>query len=188
MTPAITPTAQAITNLWCITGNLDVPGGNVISRFAFDAVAYALPGAKGVINIDPEAHKKRIGADRYGPLKKFIWRAQTDLVLEQIFTGKPYPIKGMWIQTCNPVGGIGLDPKKWMEALKKLDFIVAVVPRTVSVWGLGIKHQSIAAHGPSGKRWPRSTYQTLSLQSLQDFRRRIRRNESATPTRSFDRL
>jgi anaerobic selenocysteine-containing dehydrogenase len=126
MTPAITPTAQAITNLWCITGNLDIPGGNVISRFAFDAVAYALPGAKGVITIDPEAHKKRIGADRYGPLQKFIWRAQTDLVLEQIFTGKPYPIKGMWIQTCNPVGGIGLDPKKWTEALKKLDFIVAV--------------------------------------------------------------
>jgi len=126
MTPAITPTAQAITNLWCITGNLDVPGGNVISRFAFDAVAYALPGAKGVITIDSEAHKKRIGADRYGPLQKFIWRAQTDLVLEQIFTGTPYPIKGMWIQTCNPIGGIGLDPKKWNEALKKLDFIVAV--------------------------------------------------------------
>jgi len=126
MTPAVTPTAQAITNLWCITGNLDVPGGNVISRFAFDAVAYALPGAKGVITIDQEAHKKRIGADRYGPLQKFIWRAQTDLVLEQIFTGKPYPIKGMWIQTCNPIGGIGLDPKKWNEALKKLDFIVAV--------------------------------------------------------------
>jgi anaerobic selenocysteine-containing dehydrogenase len=126
MTPAITPTAQAITNLWCITGNLDIPGGNVISRFAFDAVAYALPGAKGVITIDPEAHKKRIGADRYGPLQKFIWRAQTDLVLEQIFTDKPYPIKGMWIQTCNPIGGIGLDPKKWNEAFKKLEFIVAV--------------------------------------------------------------
>jgi anaerobic selenocysteine-containing dehydrogenase len=127
MTPAITPTVQAIANLWCITGNLDVPGGNVISRFAFDAVAYALPGAKGVIKLkSKEADKKRIGADRYGPLNRFIWRAQTDLVLEQISTGKPYPIKGMWIQTCNPVAGIGLDPKKWVEALKKLDFVVAV--------------------------------------------------------------
>jgi len=127
MTPAITPTAQAIADLWCITGNLDIPGGNVISRYAFDAVAYALPGAKGVIKLDSaEADLKRIGADRYGPLSKFIWRAQTDLVLEQIFTGEPYPIKGMWIQTCNPVAGIGLDPKKWVEALKKLDFVVAV--------------------------------------------------------------
>jgi anaerobic selenocysteine-containing dehydrogenase len=127
MTPAITPTVQAITALWCLTGNLDVPGGNVISRYAFDAVAYALPGAEGVIKLESEeADKKRIGADRYGPLGKFIWRAQTDLVLEQIFTGEPYPIKGMWIQTCNPLAGIGLDPKRWREALKKLDFVAVV--------------------------------------------------------------
>jgi len=127
MTPAITPTAQAITCLWCLTGNLDVPGGNVISRYAFDAVAYALPGAEGVIKLkSKDVDRKRIGADRYGPLNTFIWRAQTDLVLDQIFTGTPYPIKGMWIQACNPIGGIGLDPKRWVEALKKLDFVVAV--------------------------------------------------------------
>ncbi|NQT31860.1 MAG: molybdopterin-dependent oxidoreductase [Deltaproteobacteria bacterium] len=127
MTPAITPTSQAITALWCITGNLDTPGGNVISRYAFDAVAYALPGAEGVIKLkSKEADKKRIGADRYGPLNKFIWRAQPDLALEQIFSEKPYPIKGIWMQGCNPVAGIGLDPKKWAEAIKKLDFVVAV--------------------------------------------------------------
>ncbi|MFC2038816.1 molybdopterin-dependent oxidoreductase [Chloroflexota bacterium] len=127
MTPAITPTAQAIADLWCLTGNLDQPGGNVISRYAFDAVAYALPGAKGVIKLkDKEIDKKRIGADKYGPLRKFIWRAQTDVAFEQIFTEDPYPIKGMWLQACNPVAGIGLDPKKWVEALKKLDFIVSV--------------------------------------------------------------
>jgi len=127
MTPAITPTAQAIANLWCLTGNLDVPGGNVISRYAFDAVAYALPGAKRVIQLESEeVDRKRIGADRYGPLKNFIWRAQTDVALEQIFTGEPYPIKGMWIQTCNPLAGIGLDPRKWAEAIKKLDFVAVV--------------------------------------------------------------
>ncbi|MFC1948929.1 molybdopterin-dependent oxidoreductase [Chloroflexota bacterium] len=127
MTPAISPTVQAIADLWCLTANLDVPGGNVISRYAFDAVAYALPGAKGVIKLKTaEADEKRIGKDRYGPLRKFIWRAQTDLTLEQIFTEAPYPIKGMWLQACNPVAGIGIDPKKWVEALKKLDFVVAV--------------------------------------------------------------
>lgn len=127
MTPAITPTVQAIADLWCLTGNLDIPGGQVISRYAFDAVAYALPGAKGIIKLkSAEDDKKRIGADRYGPLRKFIWRAQPDLTLEQIFTEDPYPIKGMWLQACNPVAGIGLDPLKWVEALKKLDFVVAV--------------------------------------------------------------
>ncbi len=127
VTPAITPTAQAIANLWCLTGNLDVPGGNVISRFAFDVVAYALPGSKGVIKLaSKEADQKRIGIDRYGPLKRFVWRAQPDMVLEQIFSEEPYPIKGMWIQAASPVVGLGLDPKKWVEALKKLDFVVAV--------------------------------------------------------------
>jgi len=43
-----------------------------------------------------------------------------------MLTGEPYPIKGLWIQTCNLLGGIGLDPKKWREALKKLDLVVAV--------------------------------------------------------------
>jgi len=127
MTPAVTPLCQAIASLWALTGNLDVPGGNVFSRFAFDAVAYALPGAEGVIKLkNKEQDKPRIGADRYGPFNKFIWRCQTDLALEQIFTGEPYPIKGLWIQTCNLLGGIGLDPKRWREALKKLDLVVAV--------------------------------------------------------------
>jgi anaerobic selenocysteine-containing dehydrogenase len=127
MTPAVTPLCQAIAALWALTGNLDIPGGNVMARFAFDAVAYALPGAEGVIKLkSKEQDKPRIGADRYGPFRTFIWRCQTDLTLEQIFTGEPYPIKGLWIQTCNLLGGIGLDPKKWRDALKKLDFIVAV--------------------------------------------------------------
>jgi anaerobic selenocysteine-containing dehydrogenase len=127
MTPAVTPLCQAIAALWALTGNLDVPGGNVFSRFAFDAVAYALPGAEGVIRLkSKEQDKTRIGADRYGPFNKFIWRCQTDLALEQMLTGEPYPIKGLWIQTCNLLGGIGLDPKKWREALRKLELVVAV--------------------------------------------------------------
>lgn len=127
MTPAVTPLCHAIASLWALTGNLDVPGGNVIARHAFDAVAYALPGAEGVIKLKSEEQDRfRIGADRYGPFARFIWRCQTDLTLEQIFTEDPYPIKGMWIQACNPLGGIGMDPKRWRDALKKLDFVVVV--------------------------------------------------------------
>jgi anaerobic selenocysteine-containing dehydrogenase len=126
-TPGITPTAQAITALWCITGNLEVPGGNVIARNAFECVSYALPGAEGVIKLSSkEADQKRIAIDKYGPFRKFIWRAQTDTVLEQIFTEKPYPIKAIWMQTGNLIAGIGFEPKKWADALKKLDFVVAV--------------------------------------------------------------
>lgn len=126
-TPGVTPTAQAITVLWCITGNLDVPGGNIIARHAFGAVAYALPGAEGVIKLkSEEIDKKRIGADTYGPFNKFISRSQTDKVLDQIYSDEPYPIKGMWIQAANIIAGISFQPKKWREAFNKLDFIAAV--------------------------------------------------------------
>ncbi len=126
-TPGITPAAQAITALWCLTGNLEVPGGNIIARNAFECVSYALPGAEGVIRLpSKEADNTRISIDKYGPFRKFIWRAQTDTVFEQIFSGKPYPIKGIWMQTGNLIAGIGFEPKKWSEALKKLDFVVAV--------------------------------------------------------------
>jgi len=127
MTPALTPLVQAISCLWAITGNLDVPGGNVTARMAFDVAPYALPGSQGAIRLkEKEMDTPRIGRDRYMPMNKFYWRAQTDLALEQIFTEKPYPIKGMWIQTAGIMQGLGMDPKLWREALKKLDFVVAV--------------------------------------------------------------
>ena len=127
MTGALTPLVQAISSLWALTGNLDVPGGNVTARFAFDVTSYALPGSEGAIRLkSKEMDEPRIGKNRYMPLNKFYWRCQTDLTLEQIFTGKPYPIKGMWIQTAGILQGLGMDPKKWREALKKLDFVVAV--------------------------------------------------------------
>jgi anaerobic selenocysteine-containing dehydrogenase len=126
-TPGVTPTAQAITALWCITGNLEVPGGNIIARNAFECVSYALPGAEGVIRLSSkEADKTRIGIDEYGPFRKFIWRTQTDSVLDQIVSEKPYPIKALWMQTGNIIAGIGFEPKKWAAAFKKIDFIVAV--------------------------------------------------------------
>jgi anaerobic selenocysteine-containing dehydrogenase len=126
-TPGITPTAQAITALWCITGNLEVPGGNVIARNAFECVSYALPGAEGVIRLSSkEADSTRISTDKYGPFRKFIWRAQTDTAFDQIFSEKPYPIKALWMQTGNLIAGIGFEPRKWRDALKQLDFVVAV--------------------------------------------------------------
>jgi len=121
---AATPTIQAITHLWCITGNLDIPGGNVIARDAFNVSGYS--ATTGIIALSHEADKKRIGASKYGPMRDFRRSAHPDTVLEQIFTEKPYPIKGMWIQASNPIAGIGLDPKKWYKALKKLDFVVVV--------------------------------------------------------------
>lgn len=61
----------------------------------------------------------RIGKDDYGPFTEFIWRCQTDKVIDQIFSDDTYPVRGLWMQTCNPLSGIGLDPKRWQKALEK---------------------------------------------------------------------
>ena len=124
--PSTVPTSQAINHLWCLTGNLDNPGGNAIARYAYDVVTYPYHTGGAILSLPPDVMDKRIGIHDYGAIKDFRAWAQPDKVLEQIFSDKPYPIKGMWIQTANPIACTGMDPKKWRDAIKKLDFTVCV--------------------------------------------------------------
>ncbi len=124
--PSTIPTSQAINHLWCMTGNLDIPGGNAIARYACDVVTYPYHSGGEILSLPEEVAKKRIGMNDYGPIKDFRAWAQPDKVLEQIFSGDPYAIKGMWIQTANPIACTGMEPGKWRDAIKKLDFTVCV--------------------------------------------------------------
>ncbi|MFA5906885.1 MAG: molybdopterin-dependent oxidoreductase, partial [Desulfobacula sp.] len=124
--PSTVPTSQAINHLWCLTGNLDIPGGNAIARYAFDVVTYPYHSGGAILSLPPEVMNKRIGIHDYGCIKDFRAWAQPDKVLEQIFSGTPYPIKGMWIQTANPIACTGMEPQKWHKAIKQLDFTVCV--------------------------------------------------------------
>ncbi len=124
--PSTIPTSQAINHLWCLTGNLDIPGGNAIARYACDVVTYPYHSGGAILSLPDEVAKKRIGMNEYGPIRDFRAWAQPDKVLEQIFTGDPYEIKGMWIQTANPLACTGMEPRKWRDAIKKLDFTVCV--------------------------------------------------------------
>jgi anaerobic selenocysteine-containing dehydrogenase len=66
---------------------------------------------------------KRIGIEEYPVAKEFHWRAQADMVLEAMLTDKPYPLKGAWIAGNNMLTSAA-NPRKYMEALDRLDFIV----------------------------------------------------------------
>jgi len=122
--------ATAITHLWCITGNLDVPGGNVIARSSHGVVPYPFTHDEVKELYGDELFMKlsdrRIGAQRYPAVKNFRAWTQPDVVLEQIESGHPYPVKAAWIQTSNPIACMALDSKRHYNALKKLDFIVVV--------------------------------------------------------------
>ena len=121
-----TPTGQAITHLWCVTGNLDIPGGNVISKYALGVVPYPYTPGKTLVPLPLGQEKKRIGYNQYGAMREYRQQAQTDLALEQALSGTPYPIKGLWIQTCNALAGTSQQPRKWFEAIMQMDFVVAV--------------------------------------------------------------
>jgi len=130
MSPDSTAVAQAITHLSCITGNIDVPGGNVIARPSHGVTTYPYTSEEMVDLYGQELvtilNEKRIGADRYPMVKGFRGWAHPDMAIEQIVSGKPYPIKALWIQTCNILGGQAARMKYHYDAMKKMDFVAVV--------------------------------------------------------------
>ena len=123
-------TVHGLACLWTITGNLDVPGGNVITRPPYGVTIYPYSTEEVIQLYGKEfvdkMNEKRIGTDRYPLVKNFRSWALSDMVLEQMETGKPYPIKGIWLQTNNFVAGTAQDPRRHYEAVRKLDFNVVV--------------------------------------------------------------
>ncbi|MBZ0141511.1 MAG: molybdopterin-dependent oxidoreductase, partial [Pseudorhodoplanes sp.] len=130
MCPDGTAVAQAITCLSVITGNIDIPGGQVIARPAYGVTAYPFSTEELVklygVDLIKRLNEKRIGADRYPMVKNFRGWAQPDMVIDQVASGKPYPIKAAWIQTANVVGGQSARAGFHYETLKKLDFVAVV--------------------------------------------------------------
>jgi len=130
MCPSGTTTAQAITHLWSITGNLDVPGGQVIARPAFEVTTYPF-STQELYSLYGEdfvkrMNEKRIGAQEFALLRNFRGWGQPDRAVEQMLSGQPYPIKACWIQTTNMLGGQAANTRMHYEALKKMEFNVVV--------------------------------------------------------------
>jgi anaerobic selenocysteine-containing dehydrogenase len=119
--------ANSVIHLWAITGNIEIPGGMAIARMAYDVPPYpmsqeAIAEYYGDV-MPPEQMAKRIGIEEYPVAKEFHWRAQADMVLEAMLTDKPYPLKGAWIAGNNMLVSAA-NPRKYQEALDRLDFIV----------------------------------------------------------------
>ncbi len=125
MTKEALPATQAISALWTITGNLDVPGG-MITVFPPYGVPSWLGGWGHDELLSEEARAKRIGLDKYPLLQFGFLITSADELADTMLTTKPYPIKGAWIQTNNPIACMGADPKKIYAGLKQCDFVVVV--------------------------------------------------------------
>jgi len=115
-------TLLAIQNLWALTGNVDVPGGNIIDRPNED---FRVPPLEwGAEDVPQESIKKRIGYKKFPYIGPFF--SQPDEILETMLTDKPYPMKMVWLQGTNPLACMGSDPKKIYTAMRRLDFVTVV--------------------------------------------------------------
>ena len=119
-------TLRAFAILIAITGNIDVPGGNVIPHYPKGFIGRREITYPREVRV-PRLEKLRIGSDRF-PLmsgsESFIPRVRTPDLIRAIISEKPYPIKGM-IAFNNPVVTTPNSNLAW-NALQKLDFLVVV--------------------------------------------------------------
>jgi len=115
-------TLHAIVALWTITGNLDVAGGQALSGPTLGRVSSQEYGL-----LTEEQKKKKIGAGMYPLCDNYGYNpAIGAAVVEQLSSGKPYPIKAAWIQTTNTFACGAADARRVYEGFKKLDFNVVV--------------------------------------------------------------
>jgi anaerobic selenocysteine-containing dehydrogenase len=130
MNPEATTVAQAIAMLWCITGNFDIPGGNVAARGAFGIAMWPINQSQVLDTYGAEflekINDKRIGAKEFPYVANTRLYIQPDLAVEQMLTGKPYKIRGTYIQTSNLLGGNAADLNKHYKALRNMEFNVVV--------------------------------------------------------------
>lgn len=103
----VVDSARLTAILTAITGNLDVPGGNVF---------YSLPKLAPCPTLKTEA--KPLGADRYP-----LYPRTFPLMIDALATGKPYQPRAMLVYHGNPAL-INANGSKLKQALGKLDFLV----------------------------------------------------------------
>ena len=117
-------TIRAILTLSGITGNIDVPGGDVFWVPPLNVVTQAPrvnPDIELPDKLPVESRLKKIGVDRY----KLSTTIQPGEFINTVLTGKPYPIKALFIMGSNLLVG-HTDCLRMAQSLQKIDFTVAV--------------------------------------------------------------
>ena len=116
---------RALIALAGLTGNYDCPGGcfPMPPTYTIQSAGFPTLEEEFADEVKPESARPRISQGHYPVWDMFMDEFQMMDMTEQIMTGKPYPIRGVFALGLNdrmfPESG------KTREALKKLDFLVA---------------------------------------------------------------
>jgi len=116
---------RAIYILMAVTGNIDVPGGNILyglSKF--------VPGPRWLTLDDHKIDAKRLTVKDFpliGKIGTSHFKIPAPAIWDAILKGKPYPIKAMIIAGANSTL-VYANQEVVREALKKLDLLVVIDP------------------------------------------------------------
>jgi anaerobic selenocysteine-containing dehydrogenase len=113
-------TARAVSMIRAITGNLGRPGGE-LEKSSLDGLNYFAPEITLEDQIAPDTWQKRVGAEHELLFEGAYALPQslTKTILEE----KPYPIRVVYIQACNPLLTHS-NAERTFHALKKLPLLV----------------------------------------------------------------
>lgn len=116
--------SRSLAMMAAITGNIDVPGGNLITMLR---QVPPPPVHSGSSWVTEEQHEKRLGRGKYPLLagKECLMTpsAHNHAVWRAILTGEPYPVKAIYCHGSNMLLSYA-NTKMVSEALAKLDFLV----------------------------------------------------------------
>jgi anaerobic selenocysteine-containing dehydrogenase len=112
---------RALVSLMAITGNLDVPGGNMLP-----SPPPVVPHAEFILrHMLPEERRRRMLGAEHRPLAELGLRVPPTYVVKAILEGDPYPVKAMVAFGTNPLL-TWPNSRRVREALLRLDLLVVV--------------------------------------------------------------
>ena len=113
---------HCILALEAITGNIDVPGGQLVGD-----VNDGLELGFGWNELGPELQGKILGLKRYPAMVSFVLNAHCDMVLDALETGEPYQFKMAGFGDCNGLAGTDCaQPQRWHDAYQNLEWCFGI--------------------------------------------------------------
>lgn len=110
---------RAIVCLMALTGNFDKPGTMIQPP---ELLKYITGWGREWLT--PEQDEKRLGANYHPAVRVGSGAAGSSDCIEALLTGKPYPIKAVWMQSINSLACGGADTEVTMKAFNNSEFNV----------------------------------------------------------------
>lgn len=113
----ISQACRSLVILMAVTGNLDVPGGNI------DAAIPPVMSLRKFIGIDHSPEKMKGTLRRHYGVSPRLPFVPSSLLIKTILEERPYPVKALFIQGSNPLITYA-GSHMVLEAIRKLDFFM----------------------------------------------------------------